>query len=110
MAKKHERVKLVEYIGDDAISSDSALIAAGMVLMDAHMISKDMKDTDGLIRTANAWYEIAKLLMHSDEEEESKQPFGFGLIEVGEDEDGDDESTGGIEVRKKSRELRKRPR
>lgn len=103
MAKKHDRVRLVEYIGDDAISSDSALIAAGMVLMDAHLISKDQKDTDGLIRTANAWYEIAKLLMHSDDEDESKQAFGFGLVEVGEDEDGDDESTSGIEIRKKSR-------
>jgi len=100
--KKHQRVKLVEYIGDDAISPDSALIAAGIVLMEAAELCKDQKDTEGLIRVANSWFDISKTLMDASEEE-SKQPFGFGLAEVGEDEDGDDESTGIIEVRKKSR-------
>jgi len=100
--KKHQRVKLVEYIGDDAISPDSALIAAGIVLMEAAELCKDQKDTEGLIRVANAWFDISKTLMDASEEE-NKQPFGFGLAEVGEDEDGDDESTGIIEVRKKSR-------
>ena len=108
--KKHQRVKLVEYIGDDSISPDSALIAAGIVLMEAAELCKDQKDTEGLIRVANAWYDISKTLMDIEDEESKKQPFGFGLAQVGEDEDGDDESTGIIEVRKKPRQLRKRTR
>jgi hypothetical protein len=108
MAKRpktpHE--KLIEFINDDSLSGDSALLAAAICLMDSAEIAKDMKDIDGLIRTANAWYDIAKTLLGISETEEEKRPFGFGvadLVELGEDEENGTElyeSTDGIKIRK----------
>lgn len=98
--KKSRKELLVEYIDDDAVSGDGAIIATAMVLMEAAEMCKNTSDTDGMIRIASAWFDIAKTLMNITEEEESKsRPFGFtGIEEI----DGDDESTSGIEVRKKS--------
>lgn len=107
MAKRDRRNKFVKYLGDDSVSSDSAIIAAGMSLMDAAEICQKTSDSEGLIRIANAWFDIAKTLLNiSEEDEESKTPFGFGLVE---EFDGDepessepDKSTGRFEIRKKS--------
>lgn len=109
MARKpktpHDR--LVEFINDEALSGESALLAAAICLMDSAEICKEMRDTDGLIRTANAWYDIAKTLLGISESDEEKKPFGFAAIElaeVGEEVDGTetDESTGRFKVRKES--------
>jgi hypothetical protein len=101
--KKTRREELVEYIGDDGISGDTAIIASGMVLMEAAEVCKNTADTDGLIRIAHAWFDIAKMLMNYSEEEESKnRPFGFTALE---EMSGDDESTSGAEVRSKFRKL-----
>lgn len=104
MAKKKSRKDLlIEYIDDDGVSPETAIISSAMVLMEAAEMCKNTADTDGMIRIASAWFDIAKTLMNISEEEESKnKPFGFGMIE---ESDGDDESTGSIEVRKKSRKL-----
>ena len=104
MAKKKTRKNLlVEYIDDDAVSPEAAIVASAMVLMEAAEMCKNTADTDGMIRIASAWFDIAKTLMNISEEEESKsRPFGFTVTE---DVDGDDESTGIIEVRQKLRKL-----
>lgn len=101
--KKDNRDFLVDYIGTEEISGESAIIASGIVLMQAAEICKAMSDTDGLIRIANAWFDIGKTLLNYVEEEETKnKPFGFGVMEeIG----GIDQGESGIEVRKKSRKL-----
>lgn len=101
--KKTRKDLLVEYIDDDGVSGETAIIASAMVLMEAAEMCKNTADTDGMIRIAGAWFDIAKTLMNINEEEESKnRPFGFT---VPEDIDGDNESTSGIEVRQKFRKL-----
>jgi hypothetical protein len=103
---QHER--LIEFINDDTLSGDTALLAAAICLMESTELCKEMRDTDGLIRTANAWYDIAKTLLGISDTDEDKKPFGFAaveLAEVGEDEDdepGDDPRAGGIKIRKES--------
>jgi hypothetical protein len=107
MAKSNRRDKFVKYLGDDSVSADSAIIAAGMSLMEASEMCQKMGDSEGLIRIANAWYDIAKMLLNiTEEEEESKTPFGFGLVEEvnGDDPESDkpDKGPSGPEIRKKS--------
>ena len=104
--KKTRRDALVEYIGDEGISGETAIIASGMVLMEAAEVCKNTADTDGLIRIASAWFDIAKMLLDYSEEEQTKnKPFGFTALE---DVSGNDESESVIEVRSKSRKLRER--
>lgn len=108
MAKKPKSAhrRLVEFINDESLSGDSALLAAAICLMESAEIAKEMKDTDSLIRTANAWYDIAKTLLDIPDVEEEKKPFGFGMLELAElgEDDGveSDEGKSRIKVRKES--------
>lgn len=102
---KTEEDLLVEFIGD-VISPESALLACSINLMRAGDIAKQMQDTESLLKVSKAWYELARYLS-GDKEDERSNPIGFTMLEVDIDEPGDGayEGEGGIEVRKKSREL-----
>ena len=105
--KKTQHDELVEFINDEALSGESALLASAICLMNGTRICKENNDVDGLIRIANAWYDIARMLISiSDSTEEEKRPFGFGVPEpmkTGEDHGFDaDQSSGRIKVRKES--------
>lgn len=90
MAKKEksEDKKLVEFIGE-TICTESAILAASINLMRAGDVAKDSADADSLIKVAKAWYDLAKLLSGSDEEEEGsddrKHHFGFAALETVDD-------------------------
>lgn len=108
--RKTEEDELVEFIGE-TINTESALLAVAINLMRAGNIAKNTADAESLLRVAKGWYDLARYL-GSDEDDDSKAAhFGFAALEVV-DEPGNepDESTGGIEVRQKSRKLRKHPR
>ena len=63
MAKKKTRKQLlIENIDDDAVSPEAAIVASSMVLMEAAEMCKSTADTDGMIRIAGAWFDIAKTL------------------------------------------------
>lgn len=102
--KKNEEELLVDFIGE-TISTESALLACSINLMRAGDVAKDAQDSEGLIKVAKAWYDLAKYL-GGDEDEDKPQQFGFTALETV-DEPGDEPDTGesGIEVRTKSRKL-----
>ena len=106
MKKKTRQDMLVEYLGEDIISGDSCLVAAAMSLMQCENICVENRDTEGLLRVANAWYSLGKVLMGISDHEEDKKPFGFGLVDMEDEEDyGDDENPSRIKVRKEFRKL-----
>lgn len=104
--KKTEDEELVSFIGE-TISSESAILAASINLMRAGNIAKTLNDTESLLKVAKGWYDLAKY-MSGDDEESKPVHFGFASLETL-DEPGSepDEGEGGIEVRKKSKKLRK---
>ena len=103
--RKHsEDEELIDFIGE-TICTESALLASSINLMRAGNIAKVSGDCDSLIRIAEAWYDIAKFLSSSDEDEEEKsKPIGFTSALETLDDPGNEPDTGesGIEVRKKS--------
>ena len=103
--KKTEEDFLVEFIGD-TISPESALLACSINLMRAGDIAKATADSDGLLKVARAWYDLAKYL-GGDQEEDKSNPIGFlAELETVDDTGSDpDAGEGGIEVRTKSRKL-----
>jgi len=113
--KKSTHERLLELLGDDTLSPDTAYIAAAISLMEASELCKENRDSEGLLSVAKAWHDIAKSMGGSPtDEEEEKKPFGFASLEltgIGEDiGESDDPRQGGVEVRQKSRQLRKRTR
>ena len=103
--KKTEEDELIDFIGE-TISTESALLACSLTLMRAGNIAKECHDSDGLLKVARAWYDLARYL-GGDEEEEKGNPIGFttGLETLDEPGDEPDAGEGGIEVRTKSRKL-----
>lgn len=100
--KKTEEDLLVDFIGA-TISTESALLACSINLMRAGDIAKATADSEGLIKVAKAWYDLARYL--GGEEEDRGNPIGF-LAELETlDEPGTepDEGESGIEVRTKLR-------
>lgn len=107
--KKGEDEELIEFIGE-SISSESALLACSINLMRAGNIAKSCSDSESLLKIARAWYDLARY-MDGNLEEEKSNHFGFAALETINDPGSEsDEGEGGIEVRKKSRKLRKHPR
>jgi hypothetical protein len=108
--KKTEDEELVDFIGE-TISTESALLACSITLMRAGNIAKETQDAESLLKVARAWYDLAKYLGGDQEEEFKTHPLGFTALETL-DEPGDepDAGEGGIEIRTKSRKLRKHPR
>ena len=102
--KKTEEDLLVEFIGD-TISPESALLACSINLMRAGDIAKATADSEGLLKVARAWYDLAKYL--GGEEEDKSNPIGFLSELETVDDTGIEPDTGesGIEVRTKSRKL-----
>ena len=102
--KKTEEDELIDFIGE-TISTESALLACSVTLMRAGNIAKECHDSDGLLKVARAWYDLARYL--GGDEEEKGNPIGFttGLETLDEPGDEPDAGEGGIEVRKKSRKL-----
>lgn len=107
--KKTEEDFLVDFIGE-AISTESALLACSINLMRAGDVAKATADSEGLIKVAKAWYDLARYL-GGEEDEQKSHHFGFAALETV-DEPGSepDEGESGIEVRTKSRKLRKHSR
>ena len=113
--KKSPHERLLELLGDDTLSTDTAYIAAAISLMEASELCVENRDAEGLLSISIAWHDIAKSMSGpSTDEEEEKKPFGFTSLEltdIGEDiGESDDPRQSGVEVRQKSRELRKRTR
>lgn len=107
--KKTEDEDLVEFIGE-TISSESALLACSINLMRAGDVAKACADSETLLKVAKSWYDLARYL-DGNTEEEKPSNFGFVALETVSDTGNEpDESEGGIEVRQKSRKLRKHPR
>lgn len=107
--KKGEDDDLVEFIGE-TISSESVLLACAINLMRAGDIAKLCADSESLLKVAKAWYDLARYLDGHYEDDKTTH-FGFAALEtINEPGNEPDESEGGIEVRKKSRKLRKHPR
>lgn len=103
--KKTEEDLLVEFIGE-TISTESALLACSINLMRAGDIAKATADSEGLIKVAKAWYDLARYLS-GEQDEDKSNPIGF-LSELETlDEPGNepDEGESGIEVRTKFRKL-----
>ena len=101
--KKTEEDSLVEFIGE-TISTESALLACSINLMRAGEVAKATADSDGLIKVAKAWYDLARYL-GGEVDEDKGNPIGF-LAELETlDDPGDEPDTGegGIEVRTKLR-------
>ena len=100
--KKTEEDDLVNFIGD-TISTESALLACSINLMRAGDIAKATADSDGLLKVARAWYDLAKYL-GGEEDEDKGNPIGFlAELETVDDTGTEpDEGQGGIEVRTKS--------
>jgi hypothetical protein len=104
MAKKEksEEKKLVDFIGE-TICMESALLAASINLMRAGDLAKETSDVEGLIKVANAWYDLGRFLSGPDEEpEQEKQsnPIGFLTTLETLDDPGDepDQGESGTEV------------
>jgi hypothetical protein len=113
--KKSPHERLLELLGDDTLSTDTAYIASAINLMEAADLCVENRDAEGLLLVAKAWHDIAKSMGGSpSDEEEDKKPFGFASLEltdIGEDiGESDDPRQSGVEVRQKSRQLRKRTR
>jgi hypothetical protein len=113
--KKGPHERLLELLADDTLSPDTAYIAAAISLMEASELCKENRDSEGLLSIAKAWHDIAKSMGGTPtDEDEEKKPFGFASLEltdIGEEVgESDDPRKGGIEVRQKSRKLRKRTR
>jgi hypothetical protein len=112
--KKSPHERLLEILGDDTLSPETAYVAAAINLMEAAELCKENRDAEGLLSIAKSWHDIARSMSGSSEDEEEKKPFGFAALEltdIGEDiGESDDPRTGGVEVRQKSRQLRKRTR
>ena len=104
--KKTEEEDLVAFIGD-TISSESALLACSINLMRAGDVAKACADSETLLKVAKAWYDLARYMDgHTDDDKPAH--FGFAALETINDPGNEpDESEGGIEVRQKSRKLRK---
>ena len=99
--KKTEEDDLVNFIGD-TISTESALLACSINLMRAGDVAKATADSDGLLKVARAWYDLAKYL--GGDEEEKGNPIGFlAELETLDDTGTEpDEGESGIEIRTKS--------
>jgi hypothetical protein len=113
--KKSPHERLLEILGDDTLSPETAYIASAINLMEASELCKENRDSEGLLSVAKAWHDIAKSMSGTTiDEDEEKKPFGFASLEltdIGEDiGESDDPRKGGVEVRQKSRQLRKRTR
>lgn len=107
--KKGEDEELIEFIGE-TISSESALLACSINLMRAGNIAKNCADSETLLKIAKAWYDLARY-MDGHLEEEKPAHFGFAALETLNDPGNEpDEGESGIEVRQKSRKLRKHSR
>ena len=102
--KKTEEELLIEFIGE-TINTDSALLACSINLMRAGDIAKATADSEGLIKVAKAWYDLARYL--GGEDEDKSNPIGFlSELETVDDTGHEpDPGEGGIEVRTKSRKL-----
>ncbi len=100
--KKTEEEELVNLIGE-TINTESALLACSINLMRAGDIAKATADSDGLLKVAKAWYDLAKYL-GGEEDEDKSNPIGFlaELETVDDTGTGPDEGKSGIEVRTKS--------
>lgn len=107
--KRTEEDSLVEFIGE-TISTESALLACSINLMRAGDVAKATADSDGLIKVAKAWYDLARYL-GGEQDEDKGNPIGFlAELETVDDTGSDpDEGESGIEVRTKSGKLRKHP-
>ena len=71
--------KLKKFIGAE-ISAESALVATGKVLVESMEIAKNKNDVDGLLAVADRWYNITRLILDqnaNEEHEEEKNPIGF---------------------------------
>ena len=103
--KKTEEDLLVEFIGE-TISTESALLACSINLMRAGDVAKATADSDGLIKVAKAWYDLARYL-GGEQDEDKSNPIGFLSELETVDDTGIEPDTGesGIEVRTKSRKL-----
>jgi len=104
--KKTEEDLLVDFIGE-TINTESALLACSINLMRAGDIAKNTADSEGLLKVAKAWYDLAKYL-GGDKDDDKSNPIGFlSELEIV-DDPGDEPDTGesGIEISKKSRKLR----
>lgn len=108
--RKTEEDALVEFIGE-TISTESALLACSINLMRAGEVAKSTADCDGLLKVSKAWYDLARYL-GGDYSDEKSNPIGFTTeLETVDDTGSEpDASEGGIEVRAKSRKLRKHSR
>lgn len=103
--KKGEDEELVEFIGE-TISSESALLAAAINLMRAGNIAKNTADSEGLLKVAKGWYDLARYLSGNEDDGSKENHFGFASLEAIVDTGNEpDESESGIEVLKKSRKL-----
>ena len=100
--KKTEEDDLVNFIGD-TISTESALLACSINLMRAGDIAKATADSEGLLKVARAWYDLAKYL-GGEEDEDKGNPIGFlAELETVDDTGTEpDEGESGIEIRTKS--------
>lgn len=101
--KKTEEDLLVEFIGE-TVSTESALLACSINLMRAGDVAKATADSDGLIKVAKAWYDLARYL-GGEEDENKSNPIGFlaELETVYDTGNEPDAGEGGIEVRTKPR-------
>lgn len=99
--KKTEEDLLVDFIGE-TISTESALLACSINLMRAGDIAKNTADSEGLLKVAKAWYDLARYLGGENDDDKTHQ-FGFAALEVV-DDTGIEPDTGesGIEIRAKS--------
>jgi hypothetical protein len=102
--KKNEEDFLVDFIGE-TISTESALLACSINLMRAGNVAQSTADSEGLLKVAKAWYDLARYLGGEEDEDKSHQ-FGFAALETVDDPGSEpDEGESGIEVRSKSWKL-----
>ncbi len=100
--KKNEEDLLVDFIGE-TISTESALLACSINLMRAGNIAQATADSEGLLKVAKAWYDLARYL-GGEEDDVKNHHFGFAALETVDDPGSEpDEGESGIEVRTKSR-------
>jgi len=107
MAKKNKKKTpedhLIDFIGEE-VNSETAIIASAINLVYAGKIAKKDRNSDHLIRIAEAWYSLARMLGSlEDSVDEKTKVFGFGALETIHDPGSEpDEGESGTEVRSKS--------
>lgn len=80
---KHPQDKLTKYIGDNILNGDICIVSAAINLVESGEIYKRDHNADGLLRVASAWYDLGRMLLGIDDQDEQTRPFGFGIVDGG---------------------------